>query len=319
MQSIGFVVSGKENERRRALLPADVGRVKRREFLVFEEDYATELGFPDSAYTELGCRVVPREQVYRCEIICNPKAPEPAERPLFQKGQTLFGWAHAVQGRSITDFLLERSMTAIAWEDMHQDGRHVFWRNNELAGEAAVLHAVSFLGRAPGGLRAALVGLGNCGRGAFRALSQLGMHVVTYNRTSSHLLAAEIGAYDLVVNATLWDIFRTDHLVTRADFKRMRPGSMIIDISCDEAMCIETSRPTPISDPIYKVDGITHYVVDHTPALFYRTATEEISRAVAPYLDELIEARLGECLRKALIIQNAKILDDRIIRFQRRQ
>jgi N5-(carboxyethyl)ornithine synthase len=63
MQSIGFVISGKENERRRALLPADLRRVHRREFLVFEENYATHLGFPDSSYTELGCRIVP------CQVI----------------------------------------------------------------------------------------------------------------------------------------------------------------------------------------------------------------------------------------------------------
>src|SRR5687767_10088480 len=151
MNTVGFVISGKENERRRALLPADLATVKHRQQLVFEENYATHFGIPDAEYLKLGCRIAPKETVYSCDVICNPKAPEPAERELFDSGQTLFGWVHAVQGRTIVDFLLERRMTAIAWEDMFEDGRHTFWRNNEIAGEAAIFHAINYLGRLPYG------------------------------------------------------------------------------------------------------------------------------------------------------------------------
>jgi N5-(carboxyethyl)ornithine synthase len=237
---------------------------------------------------------------------------------MFGRGQTLFGWVHAVQGRATVDFLLERQMTAIAWEDMYDSGRHTFWRNNEIAGEAAVLHAINYLGALPQGLHAALVGVGNCARGALRILSQLGMTVDVFDRSRSPYLRDWVSEYDIIVNAVMWDIFRDDHLISRDDLKRMRPGSMIIDISCDEGMGIESSRATPIYDPVYVDTGVIHYVVDHTPALYWRTATQAISRAVAPYIDELVEGRMGECLKRATAIQGGNIIDDRIVRFQKR-
>lgn len=318
MKTIGFVISRKENERRRVLLPADVTRVRNRGSLVFQESYATHLGIADSEYLDLGCSIAPASEVYRCDIICNPKAPEPAERELFGEGQTLFGWVHAVQGRSTVDFLIGRRMSAIAWEDMFEGGRHCFWRNNEIAGEAAILHAINFLGRLPHGLKAALIGRGNCGRGAYRIMAQLGMEVTVYDRQSVGLLRKEIGQFDLLVNAVMWDVFRQDHLVYREDLGRMRAGALIVDVSCDECMGIESSRPTPIYEPVYEVDGILHYVVDHTPAIYYRAATEAISRAVAPYIDELVESRPGGCLRRATVIERGHILDRRIARFQGR-
>jgi N5-(carboxyethyl)ornithine synthase len=318
MKSIGFVISGKENERRRALLPADVEKIAHRDALVFEQSYAAHFGVPDDAYRQLGCRVGSRQETYACDVICNPKAPEPAERALYKDGQTFFGWAHAVQGRETTDFLLSRRMTAIAWEDMFESGRHVFWRNNEIAGEAAVLHAVSFLGRLPFGLRAAVMGLGNCGRGAYRTLAQLGVDVTVFDRRTSHLVRKDVEQFDIIVNAVLWDVFRTDHLIHTSDLRRMRHGSMIIDISCDDHMGIESSHSTPICDPVYEVDGVIHYVVDHTPALFWRSATEAISRGVAPYIDQIVTGEPGECLQRATAINAGRIVDERILRFQNR-
>jgi N5-(carboxyethyl)ornithine synthase len=98
----------------------------------------------------------------------------------------------------------------------------------------------------------------------------------------------------------------------------MKPGAMIIDISCDDYMGIETSHSTTIENPIYIVDGILHYAVDHTPALLYKTATESISAALRPFLNDLIEGNFNPVLEKATIIKNGAILDDRITCFQRR-
>lgn len=318
MRRIGFVISGKENEGRRALIPKDIMKVRHKEYLCFEEGYALHMGVPDSAYTSFGCSIRPTHEVYQCEVICNPKAPELNERTLFGHGQLLFGWIHAVQGRSITDFLLERQMTAIAWEEMYEDGRHCFWRNNEIAGQAAVIHALRYLGRLPQGLNVAVIGRGNCARGALKVLSQLGVTVKTYDRKTEGLLRRELSDFDIVVNAVTWDVFRTDHILYAEDLKRMRPGSMIIDISCDAHMGIETSVPTTISDPIYIRDGILHYAVDHTPAIFYKTATESISEVVSKYIDMIVEGNLNHCLRDATIIADGRILDERIIRFQKR-
>lgn len=318
MRTIGFVISEKPNERRRAILPCDLARVENVDAVFIQEGYGRPLGIPDSAYTAMGCEVAPMAVVYDCDVICNPKAPEPAERLRFRDGQTLFGWVHAVQGRAIVDFLVDRGMTAIAWEDMYQDGRHTFWRNNEIAGEAAVLHAVNFLGEMPGGMRAALIGRGNCARGAHRTLSQLGVSVTSYDRATVGRLRADLPRYDLVVNAIMWDVFRTGHLLTIGDLDRMKRGAMIVDISCDEGMAIESSRPTSLLNPVYEVRGVLHYVVDHTPALFYKTASREISAVVGDYIDELVRGEPAACLRNATVIEDGRILDERISNFQRR-
>ena len=318
MKTVGFVISGKENEKRRALLPRDVQRIKRRQYLHFEQGYATHLGIEDREYEALGCAVKPKHEVYQCDVVCNVKAPEQSEWLLFKAKQTLFSWLHAVQGRSVTDSLLERKMTGIAWEDMYEDGRHCFWRNNEIGGEAAVLHALRYFGRLPHGLDVAIIGRGNCARGAIKVFSQLGAKITIYDRRTEGLLRKEIGKFDIIVNGVMWDVFRADHILYNEDLKRMRPKSMLIDISCDERMGIESSEPTTIAEPVYVREGIIHYAVDHTPAVFYETATEAISEVVAGYIDQLAEDHLGDCLKKATVIADGVILDERVIKFQKR-
>ena len=318
MQTMGFVISGKENERRRALLPNDLKHIKNKSNLYFEKGYGEILGYSDQTYLDAGVRVVSREEAYLHKIICNPKAPEPSERKLFSKGQTFFGWIHAIQGSSVTDFLLDYKMTGIAWEDMFEGGLHLFWRNNEIAGEAAILHSFTHIGRLPNECRAALIGRGNCARGAFRILCQLGANVVVYDRKTVDSLREDIGQFDVVVNAVFWDVFRSDHLIYKEDLSKMKIGSMIVDISCDPGMGIETSRDTSIENPVYEVEGIIHYAVDHTPALFFRSATESISAVVCRYVDDIIEERDSPVLEKATIIKNGVIMDERISLFQKR-
>jgi len=95
--------------------------------------------------------------------------------------------------------------------------------------------------------------------------------------------------------------------------------SLIIDISCDKNGAIETSIPTTIDNPTYYVDGIMHYVVDHTPSLFYRTISKELSKEVCKYIDYIITSDKCEVLEKAQIIKQGNILDDRINKFQNRR
>jgi N5-(carboxyethyl)ornithine synthase len=318
MRRIGFVISHKENEKRRALLPVDIRRIRNRKQLYFEEGYGAVLGISDDEYLREGAKVVPKEEAYHQQIICNPKAPIPEEQGFFNTRQILFGWIHAVQGRSITDFLLDRRMTGIAWENMFEKGLHSFWRNNEIAGEAGILHSLSFLGIDPSKCKCAIIGNGNCARGAFRMLSRLGAKVVVYDRKTVQRLRNELGQYDMVVNAVLWDVFRKDHLIYKEDLPKMRRGSMIVDISCDPEMGVETSRPTTITGPVYEIEGILHYCVDHIPAIFYRSATESISTVVCKYVDDLIEGNRNEILEKATVIENGIILNDKISCFQNR-
>lgn len=319
MQTIGFVISSKKNEERRALLPKDIVKLRNPHMLVFEQGYGEVLGISDQAYRDTGAKVCSCEETHSQPVICNPKVPTLEERKYYQDGQTFFGWIHAVQGRSIVDFLTSKKMCGIAWEDMYEKERYIFWRNREISGEAAIIHALPFLSRLPDEIKVAMIGRGNCARGAFKILSRLGAEVRIYDRMTVKYLREEIGEFDVVINAVLWDVFRTDHLIYREDLKKMKPGSMLIDISCDEAMGIETSHPTTIEDPIYIVDGVIHYAVDHTPAIFAKSATEAISTALYPYIDDLVEERPNPVIEQAVCIRNGVILDQRVIQFQNRE
>jgi len=316
MQVVGFPLSTKENENRIALLPRDVAQIRHAGQLVLEEGYGHVHGCSDEDYRRAGVRVAPRDVVCNSPVICCPK-PMIGDA-YFREGTTLFGWIHAVQGREITDILLSNHMTAIAWEDMFEGGRHTFWRNNEISGEAAIAHALLQWGRVPYECDVAVIGRGNVGRGAFRALERFGCKTIVYDRKTSHLLRQEIGRYDLIVNAVLWDVFRDDHLVYEEDLDRMKPGSMIVDISCDSCMGIESSRATTIENPVYWHKGVLHYAVDHTPTIYYQSVSESISREVARFADMLVTGEKDVVLERATVIRSGTILDERIRRFQKR-
>lgn len=320
MKTVGFPISTKENEKRRALLPYHLQAIRNRSWLFFEHGYGDVLGHSDDEYEAAGANVVCRDEVIRKDVVCDPKIGDATYLTELREGQIVFGWVHAVQNRAITDAIMGRRLTAVAWEEMFRDGRHVFWRNNELAGEAAVIHAFTLFGRMPYECRVALIGRGNIARGAFRILRSLGADVMVYDRKTERLLRSEIDEYDVVVNGVLWDISRQDHIVCAEDLSRMKRPSMIIDISCDRAGGVETSIPTTIERPTYLVDGVLHYVVDHTPALFSYSATQAVGDALAAYLDDVVEGNMrnNAVLMDALIIQGDRIIDGKIIEFQGR-
>lgn len=320
MKTIGFAINTKENEKRRAILPKQIRKIRNKSYLYFEQGYGEVLGYSDKEYADEGVHVVSKEEVLKKDIICDPKIGDATYLTELHEGQTIFGYVHAVLNRDIADIIIEKSLTAIAWEDMNRSGRHVFWRNNELAGEAAIMHAFTLYGKLPYECRVAVIGKGNTGRGAYRILASLGAEIVVYGRRTEKLLREEIGNYDVVVNAVLWDSTRKDHLVYAADVRRMKKNSMIVDISCDLAGAIETSIPTTIEDPVYLREGVLHYVVDHTPSLVCQTATKVFGEVMERYLDVLIEDRVEEnsTLKKATAIKNGVILDQRINIFQKR-
>ena len=316
MNVVGFPVSRKENEKRRALIPIDLEKIKYPGQLVFEHGYGNVLGFSDADYLSVGARIADFETVLNADVICDPKIGD-AEYLSKLNRQTIFGWVHAVLNRDITDKLIDNSLTAYAWEEMYEDGRHLFWRNNEIAGEAAISHAYMCHGVFPYFTKVAVLGRGNIARGAIRALYSMGADVRQYDRHSEELLRKELPDYDVVVNAILWDKMRKDHVIYKEDLRRMKKNAMIIDISCDRNGAIETCVPTTINEPTYFVDGVLHYAVDHTPALFYKSTTEAISAVLPKYINGLIEGNwVGN--EKALIVRNGHVIDENITKFQGR-
>ncbi len=317
VKSVGFPISNKENENRRAILPEAVGMCGHARQFFFQNGYGDVLGFKDEDYVAAGASVVSREETLACDIICDPKIGD-ADYLHELKGQTVFGWLHAVQNKEITDYLVDNRLTAFAWEDMFLGGRHCFYRNNQIAGEAAIMHAFQCWGDMPNNKKVALIGRGNTAIGALTILTLLGADITIFDRKMEALMRNEISQYDVLVNAVLWDTTRSDHIIYDDDLDRMKTNSMIVDVSCDHAGAIETSRPTTIEDPYYYHKGILHYVVDHTPSLFYRSASRSISEVVSKYLDDLVSGKENDVLEKAKIISDGIILDERINAYQNR-
>ena len=199
---------------------------------------------------------------------------------------------------------------------MFDRGRHIFWFNNELAGEAAVINAFQCYGMLPFGLKCAVLGNGNTARVAVRVLNMLGASVIQYNRHTEQLFRDELGEYDAIVNCVLWDIHRKDHIIYTSDLTRMKRNALIIDVSCDHDGAIQSSHPTSIDNPTFFVSGIMHYAVDHTPSIFYKTFSYENSAIILPYLIQFMEERSSCILDDSKIIDNGRIIDEEIIRYQ---
>ena len=145
MKTIGFPISHKENENRRALLPEHIINIEHPECLWFETGYGKILQIEDDEFVKCGAHVCSREEALTKDIICDPKVGDAEYLEQMNEGQTIFGWVHATQNYDITEKIVQHGLSAYAWESMYEKGRHIFWRNNELAGEAAT--CISMLGR----------------------------------------------------------------------------------------------------------------------------------------------------------------------------
>ena len=316
MKTMGFVISHKNNEKRRAILPEDVKKLKHADLLYFEKGYGESVGHADQEYMDAGANIVSRKEALGCDIVTDVKLGDADYLDELEDGKILFGWAHAAQGIQFTDKCLEKNFTVIAWEEVFQDGRYIFYRNREVAGEAGILQAFCYYGKMPYECRVAIIGNGQTAKGALRVLHGLGAEVDVYGRKYEALFRKKFTEYDVVVNCVMWDISRKDRLIYKEDLKRMKPHSMIIDISCDPYLEIETSHPTTISDPVYEVDGVLHYTVDNTPAMFPYTVTKVLSKGCTEMIDEVIEGELSKSLQDAMVIENGHIRSKSIWNFR---
>ena len=322
MKTMGFLISHKNGERRRALLPAEIQRISHPEQLFFEKGYGESVGYPDADYIAAGAHVVAREEALKCDIITDVKLGDADYLEDLEDGKILFGWAHAVQGVSFTSSVLKHNHTVVAWEEINEDGRYIFYRNREVAGEAAIMHAFRYGGKMPYDTRVAILGNGQTAKGALRILHGLGAEVDVYPRKFEKLFMKKMYEYDVLVNCVMWDTSRTDKIIYKEDLKKMKKGTLIIDVSCDPHLEIETSHPTTIDDPVYTVDGVIHYAVDNTPAMYPITVTKGLSEGIAKYVDILITKELDQYpdnLKIATQIINGHIMDDRITEFRKKR
>ena len=124
--------------------------------------------------------------------------------------------------------------------------------------------------------------------------------------------------YDVLVNCILWDTRRYDHIIYADDIKKMKKGTLIIDVSCDPHLGIETSHPTTIDDPVYEINGVIHYAVDNTPAMYPITVTNILSAGIAEYINIMVSSEYENypsSLKNATVILKGHIIDERINEF----
>ena len=316
MNKIGFLISHKNNEQRRALIPEDLSRIKHVDKLLFEKGYGESLGYEDEAYIAMGAAIGTREEVLACDTLVDVKLGDADYLDELNDGKLLVGWAHTVQKTDFTENMLRHDHTVLAWEEIFENGRYIFYRNREIAGEAAVLQAYRYCGKMPYDTKVAIIGNGQTAKGAMRILHGLGATVDIYGRKLEQLFKKKMFEYDVIVNCVMWDTNRTDHLISCEDIKKFKKGTMLIDVSCDPHLGIETSHETSIDDPVYTVDGVIHYAVDNTPAMFPITVSKDLSRGFAPYVDAIFDNDYPESLKNAVVIENGHIIDERIRTFR---
>jgi alanine dehydrogenase len=325
--------SGKENEKRLPLHPRHLDRIDPavRASTVLEQGYGLDFGVADADLAaQVGAVVSRDELVARSDVILMPK-PTIRDVESLRDGQVLWGWPHCVQDTALTQLAIDKRLTLIAWEAMHYwndgaQGVHVFHRNNEIAGYASVLHAMSLTGTSGiygRRLSAVVVGFGNTARGAITALQSLGVHdvvaltkrevtavpspmpsvllghiervaddpsrTVTHRRAGNEPTHEFLAEHDIVVNCILQDTDAPIMFVTEDELSEFRSGTLIVDVSCDEGMGFEFARPTPFSEPMFSVGhGVHYYGVDHSPSYLWNSATWEISEALLPFLPTVL-------------------------------
>ena len=237
---------------------------------------------------------------------------------------------------------------------------HVFHKNNELAGYSSVLHALQLIGRTGDygrRMRAAVIGFGAAGRGAVTALSAHGVNdvdILTHrdvNAVGSPIHSARIvrleqdagdqgrnyahpdsgrvplapflAEHDIVVNCVLQNTDAPLMFVTGDDLGSFAPGSLIVDVSCDEGMGFDWARPTSFTEPMFEVgDNVHYYAVDHSPSHLWDSATWEISEALLPHLTAVLTGpqawHASDTIRRAIEIRDGVIQNPAILSFQGR-
>ena len=317
---MGFLISHKNNEERRALMPEDIANIRNKGALVFETGYGAAFGCDDSEYVHAGAVIASREDVLKCEILVDVKLGDADYLHEIEDGKILVGWAHATQQVDFTSAVMNAGHTVVAWEEIFEGGRYIFYRNREIAGEAAIIHGFRYSKKMPYDATVCILGNGGTAKGCLRVLHGLGAkRVDIFPRKLENLFKETMFEYDVVVNCVMWDTTRTDRIIYKEDLKKFKPGTLIIDVSCDPYLEIETSHPTTIDEPVYEVDGVIHYAVDNTPAMYSSTVTKILSAAFEKYVDEIIEGKYSKPLENAVVLRNGSIVHEGIRLFREKR
>lgn len=336
--TIGVIgTSKKEDERRYPIHPEHLSRIPEhlRRQLIFEEGYGAAFGVSDSEIAAQTGGIASRHELLADigTVIINK--PVLADLEELKVGGTLWGYVHCVQQSDITQAALDRKQTLIAFEDMFvwspdgYMGRHTFYKNNEMAGYCAVLHALQLKGidgHYGNQRKTVIFSFGAVSRGAIYALKAHGFRDITIciqrpdhevreevldcnyvkvrpgNKGEARMVVVEhdgtvhpltdlISEADIIVNGTFQETDNPMNFVVEDESSCLKPNSLIIDVSCDEGMGFFFAKPTTFKNPMFKYDTVDYYAVDHTPSYLWESATRSISAALIVYLETVLDGR----------------------------
>ncbi len=338
---IGVPKEIKREEYRVGIIPSGVKELKSAGHMVLVETGAgVGSGFPDDEYLDADADIVAREILFeRSDLIVKVKEPLPEEYDFFKRGQSVFTYLHLAPNRDLTDFLLQREITAIGYETLEKDGRlPLLSPMSEIAGRMAPIIGAYYLQMIHGGAgvlaggvagvkpaKALILGAGVVGSNAARVSIGLGMDTVVINKGidklqrldemfmgrvhtlpfTMHDVAAEITDADIIIGAVLIPGARTPVLISRDMLRIMKRGAVIVDVSVDQGGCADTSKPTTHDSPVYSVDGVIHYTVANMPGAYPRTSTLALTNATLPYIKTLANAGVEKAINEDLSIKSA--------------
>jgi alanine dehydrogenase len=318
---IGIPKEIKVLEGRVALIPPAAGELVRHGHEVHVQAGAGDAsGYPDSEYQALGVQIeVDAAALYAAaQLIVKVKEPIPAEYPLLRRDHVLFGYLHLAAVPELAARLTDIGLTAIGWETVAEDDGTLplLVPMSDVAGRLAVHLGAQYLQRPNGGKGLMLGGLpaterghvvvlgaGSVGGNAVRVAAAMGARVTVFARhrpslERMHALGPNITALpsypalleqhvadaDLLVGGVLVAGARAPVLVPESLVKRMRPGSVIVDVAVDQGGCVETIRPTTWEDPVYLQHGVVHFGVTNMPGAVPRTSAQALSTSVLPFV-----------------------------------
>ena len=361
--------SKKEDENRIPIHPEHLLRLPERirSQLIFEKGYGAPFNISDSDIAAQTGGIATRKELLT--KIGNVILVKPVLSDLhdLRKGGILWGYPHCVQQSAITQAAIERKQTLIAFEDMFvwgpdgQIGRHTFYKNNEMAGYCAVLHALQLKGIDGhyGNQRKTIIfSFGAVSRGAIYALKArgfrditicilrpdheireeiLGCHhvrIINCNENEARMVVVEhdgtrqplidlISQAKIIVNGTLQETDNPMLFVSKEELSILKPGSLIIDVSCDEGMGFFFAKPTTFKNPMFKIGTVDYYSVDHTPTYLWESSSRSISAALIVHLPSVVAGyeswQKNETIRQAVNIDAGVIQKSTILSFQNRQ
>ncbi len=320
---VGTVKEIKNNENRVGLTPRGVEELRKQNIQVLvQKSSGIGSGFSDEEYARAGAMVLSsaKEVFEKSDIIVKVKEPLPEEFPLLRSSQILFTYFHFASSPSLTNEMVRRGITCIAYETVEKNNRTVLLDPmSEVAGRMAPMMAAYYLAKPQGGMgklssgtdqsiqvspaKLVILGGGMVGENALKiglglgfdcTLFELSAEKITQLKqkyplarilaSSESALEKELVETDALVGAVYLRGAHAPSLVSEAQVKRMRKGSVIVDVAIDQGGCVATSSPTTHANPIYEKFGVVHYCVANMPGAYPRTSTFALTTATLPYV-----------------------------------